>query len=95
MSIQRLWNRGAIYLVLLAFAAFYLMPFYVMIITGLKPYVDVNVTRMWDLPIPPTLAGFLDAWTRVSPNFWNSVQITIPAALISPSGVSLAQTGCF
>ena len=83
MSLQRLWNRGAIYLVLLAFAAFYLMPFYVMIITGLKPYVDVNVTRMWELPIPPTLTGFFDAWARVSPNFWNSVRITVPAALIS------------
>ena len=31
MSLQRIWTRGAIYLVLLAFAAFYLMPFYVMV----------------------------------------------------------------
>ncbi|MEZ4835203.1 MAG: hypothetical protein R2873_24985 [Caldilineaceae bacterium] len=48
--IQRLWTRGAIYLVLLAFAAFYLMPIYVMVITSLKPFVDVSVTRMWELP---------------------------------------------
>lgn len=81
--LQRLWTRGAIYLLLLAFAAFYLMPFYVMIITGLKPYADVNVTRMWELPRGLYFEGALEAWTRVSPNFWNSVVITVPAALIS------------
>jgi glucose/mannose transport system permease protein len=83
MTLQRLWTRGAIYLVLIAFAAFYLMPFYVMIITGLKPYVDVNVTRMWELPNGIYLEGILEAWERVSPNFRNSVIITVPAALIS------------
>lgn len=83
MSLQKLWSRGAIYLVLAAFAAFYLMPFYVMLITGLKPFEDVNITRMWELPIPPTWRGFYQAWLAVGPNFWNSVIITVPAALIS------------
>ncbi len=83
MSLQRIWTRGAIYLVLLALAAFYLMPFYVMIITGLKPYTDVNVTRMWELPKGFYLGSFLEAWTKVAPNFVNSMLITIPAALIS------------
>jgi len=83
MSLQRLWSRGAIYLVLLAFCAFYLMPFYVMLITSLKPYADVNVTRMWELPRGIYADGFLEAWRLVSPNFWNSMMITIPAALIS------------
>ncbi len=83
MNLQRLWTRGAIYLVLTAFAAFYLMPFYVMVITGLKPYTDVNVTRMWELPRGLYFEGFIGAWQRVSPNFWNSIVITVPAALIS------------
>jgi glucose/mannose transport system permease protein len=83
MSLQRLWSRGAIYLLLAAFAAFYLMPFYVMIITGLKPFADVSVSRMWELPANPTLEGVLRAWESVAPNFWNSVRITVPAALIS------------
>ena len=81
--IQRLWTRGAIYLVLLAFAAYFFMPFYVMIITGLKPYADVNVTRMWEFPTTIQFGGFVQAWTAVAPNFWNSVVITVPAALIS------------
>ncbi len=81
--IQRLWSRGAIYLVLIAFCAFYLMPFYVMIITGLKPYEDVNVTRMWEFPKGIYFGSFVEAWNKVSPNFWNSMIITMPAALIS------------
>ncbi len=83
MNLQRLWTRGSIYFILIAFAAFYLLPFYVMIITGLKPYEDVNVTRMWELPNGIYLGGILEAWQRVSPNFRNSMVITIPAALIS------------
>jgi glucose/mannose transport system permease protein len=83
MTLQRLWTRSAIYLVLIAFIAFYLMPFYVMLITGLKPYEDVNVTRMWELPKGIYLGGFLEAWQRVAPNFQNSLLITVPAALIS------------
>lgn len=83
MLLQRLWTRGAIYLVLAAFCAFYLMPFYVMVITSLKPYADVNVTRMWELPKGLYLDGTIEAWRLVSPNFWNSMRITIPAALIS------------
>lgn len=76
-------SRPLIYVVLILFCLFYLMPFYVMIITSLKPYVDLNVTRMWDLPKTISLEGFIEAWKRVAPNFRNSVEITIPAALIS------------
>ena len=83
MSIQKALRVGAIYLVLLAFAAYFLMPFYVMLITGLKPFEDVNVTTMWHLPIPPTWVGFYEGWITVTPNFRNSVVITVPAALIS------------
>ncbi len=83
MNLQRIWTRSAIYFLLIAFAAYYLMPFYVMLITGLKPFADVQIARMWELPQNPTLEGVLRAWTSVAPNFWNSVRITVPAALIS------------
>lgn len=83
MILQRLWSRGAIYLVLIAFAAFYLMPFYVMFITGLKPYKDVNVLGMWDLPENFYMGSFVEAWHTVAPNIRNSVIVTVPAALIS------------
>ncbi len=83
MNIQRIWTRSAIYLVLIAFAIFYAMPIYVLIITGLKPFQDVNETRMWELPNGLYFGSFVQAWKLVSPNFKNSMMITIPAALIS------------
>jgi len=83
MNLQRMWSRGAIYLVLIAFAAFYAMPFYVMVITGLKPFADVDLTRMWELPKGFYFGSFAAAWQRVSPNFWSSVIITVPATIIS------------
>jgi glucose/mannose transport system permease protein len=83
MNLRRVLSRGVIYFALVAFSLFYLMPFYVMFITGLKPYEDLNVTRMWELPKGIHLEGIAEAWRRVSPNFWNSAMITIPAALIS------------
>ena len=76
-------SRAPIYLALIAFSAFYLLPFYVMLITGLKPYQDLNVTRMWELPTAISLEGFAEGWRWVAPNFRNSAMITIPAALLS------------
>lgn len=83
MNLQRIWSRSAIYLVLLAFAVFYAMPIYVLIITGLKPFEDINVTKMWELPKGIYFGSFTQAWSLVAPNFKNSVMITIPAAVLS------------
>lgn len=83
MNLQRIWTRSAIYLILLAFAVFYAMPIYVLLITGLKPFEDINVTRMWELPKGLYFGSFTEAWSLVAPNFKNSVMITIPAAVLS------------
>lgn len=83
MNLQRIWTRSAIYLVLAAFALYYAMPIYVLIITGLKPFKDVSMMRMWELPQGIYFDSFTTAWGLVSPNFRTSVMITIPAALIS------------
>ncbi|MBX3051996.1 MAG: carbohydrate ABC transporter permease [Caldilineaceae bacterium] len=83
MNLQRIWTRGAIYLVLVAFALYYAMPIYVLIITGLKPFKDVSMMQMWELPKGIYFDSFTTAWGLVSPNFRTSVMITIPAALIS------------
>ena len=76
-------SRLLIYGALIVFAAFYLLPFYLMLITSLKSYQELNVTRMWVLPKGIHLEGIIGAWERVAPNFRNSIMITIPAALIS------------
>jgi ABC-type glycerol-3-phosphate transport system permease component len=67
MKLQRTLSRVPIYVALVAFSAFYLLPFYVMIITGLKPYQDLNVTRMWELPRASTSRASSkdgDGWRR-------------------------------
>ena len=79
----RSWSRRGIYLVLVAFALFYLMPIYVLVVSGMKPFTDVSIAAMWDLPRSLYFGSFGEAWGRVAPNFWNSIQITIPAALVS------------
>ncbi len=76
-------SRLLIYGALIVFAAFYLLPFYLMLITSLKSYQELNVTHMWILPKGISLEGFIGGWERVAPNFRNSVMITVPAALIS------------
>ena len=82
-SIQNLFSRFAIYAVLIAFALYFLMPIYVLVITALKPYADVSVARMWELPQGLYFESFAVAWSKVAPNFRNSIMITVPAAIIS------------
>jgi len=81
--LTRVWDNLGIYFVLTAFALFYVMPFYVLFVTGLKPFQDVSVLTMWDLPDRLYFGSFAVAWSRVAPNVWNSVQITVSAAIIS------------
>jgi glucose/mannose transport system permease protein len=83
MTLQRRLSRGAIYVALIAFAAWYLMPLYLMLITGLKTYDQVNIATMWALPRGIAFDGFAQAWVKVAPNFINSILITVPAAIIS------------
>jgi glucose/mannose transport system permease protein len=82
-SLRHLWSRTAIYLVLLAFLLFFLMPIYVLVVTAFKPFQNVSVLTMWELPRGLDFGSFGTAWGRVAPNFFNSLQITIPTALIS------------
>jgi len=44
------WNRVVIYALLVIAAAAYLLPVYVLFITGLKSFQEVSLARMWDLP---------------------------------------------
>jgi glucose/mannose transport system permease protein len=68
---------------LFAFAAFYLMPVYVLLVTGLKPLPEVNLEHMWSLPSTVTLDGFAAAWQKLEPNLRNSVILVIPATILS------------
>ncbi len=84
------WQRVLLYFVLAVFAAFYLMPVYVLVITGMKSFAEVSLYRMWDLPSGLHFDSFARAWVGspgefhgLSRNFMNSVYLTVPATLIS------------
>src|SRR5687768_3809258 len=84
-------GRIAIYATLLVFAGFYLMPVYVLVVTGLKSFTEISLDRMWDLPQSVSLDSFRDAWfgneataiNGLAGNFFNSMLVTVPATLIS------------
>jgi glucose/mannose transport system permease protein len=76
-------NRALIYAVLVAFAGFYLLPVYLLVLTGFKPFEETSFLTMWELPKSLYFGSWAVAWPRVSANFWNSVQVTVPAAIIS------------
>jgi glucose/mannose transport system permease protein len=64
---------------------------YVLLITSLKSFAEVNLYRMWDLPSGFYLHSFSRAWIGdelagvggLSGNFMNSVKLTVPATILS------------
>ena len=87
--------RFLLYLVLTAFAFYYLMPVYVLVVTSLKSFAEVNLYRMWNPPRTFSLESFRRAllggmgYQGLAPNILNSVIMVIPATLISAALGSL------
>jgi glucose/mannose transport system permease protein len=75
--------RVLLYAIMIAFAAFYLLPVYLLIITSLKSFEEVSLSRMWDLPSGLNFDSFARAWEVMGGSFVNSFQLTIPATVIS------------
>lgn len=76
-------TRVLLYAILAFFAAFYLMPVYVLVNNGLKSFREVSLSRMWAPPQEVTLEGFGKALRELAPNLRNSVVLVVPAALVS------------
>src|SRR5918998_1288070 len=81
MTIGR--TRPLLYIVMIAFAAFYLLPVWLLVITSLKSFDQVSLSRMWDLPRGLNFASFERAWSLMRGSFLNSFQLVIPATVIS------------
>ena len=75
----RLISYGLLVLV----AAVYLLPVYVLLVTGLKSFAEVSLRTMWDLPSGFHLDNFQLAFVRLAPNLRNSLTLTLPAAVFS------------
>ena len=76
-------TRLLLLLPLAAMAAFYLLPIYVLLITGLKSFAEVDLSKMWRLPSGFHLDSFRAAFDALRPHFRNSLLMAIPAATIS------------
>lgn len=85
-------GRALIYTVLIFFALFYLLPFFVMAINSVKPLHEITGGNMMALPQEPTLAPWRSAWssaqigveaTGLKPYFLNSLFMVVPAVAIS------------
>jgi glucose/mannose transport system permease protein len=86
------WHRVALWSVLLLFAAFFLLPLYVMLATSLKDMEQVRNGHLLSLPTAPTFEAWAKAWSTactgvdcggLKPFFMNSVLLVVPAVLVS------------
>jgi glucose/mannose transport system permease protein len=76
-------RRVLLFLALAVAILFYLMPMYVMVVSGLKDVTEVSIADMWHLPRSLSGGGFPDAWEQLRPNLGQSVIMVIPATIIS------------
>lgn len=76
-------SKTFIYLVLTVLGILFLIPFYILIVTSLKPFDEVSFMTMWQLPGRLDFSSFSKAFQELSPNLLNSLLMVIPASLIS------------
>jgi glucose/mannose transport system permease protein len=82
-------GRIIFYAIAIAFAVYYLLPVYLLFLTSMKSYNEVDLYKMWSLPTSLGFDSFRDAWQGsasvqgLSRNFANSLYVTIPATILS------------
>lgn len=86
------FSRTLIYLILILFALFYLLPFGIMVLNSVKPLAEITGGNMMSLPDVWTIEPWKQAWssaqigvepTGLKPYFWNSIKMVVPAVTIS------------
>ena len=60
-----------------------MIPVYVLVITSFKGIGDASPTRAWFLPQEWTTENWVTAWEALAPSIWRSVQMVVPATIIS------------
>lgn len=72
------------YLFLFVLAVVFLLPIYLMLLTGFKPFNQVDLKSMWDLPQGGLyLDNFIAGFKQLAPNIGNSLKMVIPEAILS------------
>ncbi len=72
------------YVILISLAVVFLLPVYLLVITGLKPISEVDLKTMWTLPTTGLhIDNFIAGYNQLAPNLRNSLVMVIPEALLS------------
>jgi len=80
---KRRSSKWLIYIPLVLMSIFYLLPMYIMLITGLKGFDEISLKTMWALPKGIRFDNFTEAYKVLAPFMWNSLNMVFPAAIIS------------
>ena len=81
---RRFLLSTSFYVLLIVFAAVFLLPIYLMLLTGVKPLNQVDLKTMWDLPLNGLhIENFIGGYEQLAPNLKNSLMMVIPEALLS------------
>jgi len=92
------FHRVLLWAALLLFAAWFLTPLYVMVVTSLKDMQQVREGNLLSLPSNPTLTSWAKAWSSactgidcggLKPFFMNSLLMVLPAVAVSTAIGSL------
>jgi glucose/mannose transport system permease protein len=87
-----IFGRVVIYTILIIAAIYFLIPFFVMVMTSIKSMADIRTGHLISLPREVTLEAWRKAWgtacisvncVGVKGYFWNSVRMVVPAVLLS------------
>ncbi|MBI5670622.1 MAG: carbohydrate ABC transporter permease [Chloroflexi bacterium] len=76
-------SRALIYAALVIFAALFLIPVYMVLVTSFKSIDQVSISTMWNLPTSFTLESFQRALEKLLPNLINSLLLVVPATVLS------------
>ncbi len=76
--------RIVLYGLLIVLAVFYLLPVYMLLLTGLKAFNEVDLKTMWSLPASGLhIDNFIRGFEQLYPNLSNSVIMVVPEAILS------------
>ncbi len=76
-------GKNWLYVPLILLAIFYLLPMYVMLVTGFKSFAEIDLKTMWNLPHGIAFDNYIEAFSKLAPSLRNSFVMVIPATLIS------------
>jgi glucose/mannose transport system permease protein len=81
---RRIIIHTILYIILIAMAIFYLLPIYLMLLTGFKSISQVDLKTMWALPTDGLhIDNFIAGYKQLAPNLTNSLIMVVPEAILS------------